>query len=338
MSTALPDDTAERGADSFDEFSFLPVQAAEIGRVEPPPRVRRVRLGLPDGRTLSALRYGDSPPVATFLHGAGLNAHTWDTTVLALGLPALAIDLAGHGDSSWRDDLDYSPATLAQDVVAAVDAWTDRPQLLVGHSLGGLTAAAVAAARADLVDRLVIVDITPGVNPDAGPRQVREFFAGPTDWASRDELVDRALAFGLGGSRDAAARGVYLNSRVRADGRVEWKHHFAHLAAAAAAASASSVPTPGAGDPVRNVLSHSGWDDLAAVHSPVLLIRGAEGYVTEADAEEFGDRHPTAAIVVVDSHHNVHEEIPVRLAELLRDEAALLSSSGAPTPEEVARP
>ncbi len=34
-----------------------------------------------------------------FLHGGGQNAHTWDTVILGLGVPALAIDLPGHGRS-----------------------------------------------------------------------------------------------------------------------------------------------------------------------------------------------------------------------------------------------
>lgn len=306
--------------DAFDEFSFLPDQARDIGRSAALPPVRRLELTLADGRRLSALRFGDAPPEVTFLHGAGLNAHTWDTTILALDAPALAIDLAGHGDSSWRDDAAYAPRLLADDVAAALAAWTDRPQVLVGHSLGGLTAAAVAAAHPDLVARLVIVDITPGVDPSAGPSQVRSFFAGPTDWADRDELVERALAFGLGGTREAAARGVFLNSRVRPDGRVEWKHHFAHLAAAAAAAPAPSE----APDPLRAVLSESGWDDLAAVTAPITLIRGDEGYVTEEDAAAFLSHVPAAALTVVPAHHNVHEEIPVALAALIREQIAAL--------------
>ena len=64
--------------------------------------------------------------------------------------------------------------------------------------------AAVAAAAPELVRELVVIDITPGISPNGGAAQLREFFAGPTDWASRDELVDRALAFGLGGQRAAA--------------------------------------------------------------------------------------------------------------------------------------
>lgn len=296
-----------------DEFSFLPAQAADAG-VEV-PTVARVSLTLPDGRTLSGLRWGDDAPRVTFLHGAGLNAHTWDTTLLHLGTPALALDLAGHGDSSWRDDAAYVGRVLAPDVAAALDAWTDRPQVVVGHSLGGLTAAALAASRPDLVDQVVIVDITPGIDPSGGPAQLRAFFAGPTDWATRDELVEKALSFGLGGSRSAAERGVFLNTRVRPDGRVEWKHHFAHLAAAAATADADTE-TP---DALRAVLAADGWDDLAAVSAPILMVRGDHGFVTADDAAELVARAPRAEVRVVATGHNVQEEDPAGLAALVRE-------------------
>ncbi|MDN3494554.1 alpha/beta hydrolase [Planococcus sp. APC 4015] len=325
--------------DPIDEFSFLPEQAADIGIAGPLPRVERRTLTLPDGRELSALLYGPSTgsgtggsgsgtasegggrPVVTFLHGAGLNAHTWDTTILALGLPALAVDLAGHGDSSWRDDAAYVARVLAPDVIAAMDAWTDRPQVLVGQSLGGLTAAAVAASRPDLVRELVVVDITPGIDPNGGASQIRQFFAGPADWASRDELVERALSFGLGGSRRAAERGVYLNSRVRADGRVEWKHHFARLANALAASPAPATAADERQDAVAAALGASGWEDLAAVAAPLTLIRGDRGYVTADDADDFASRLPAASVVVVPSGHNVQEELPRELAELVRARA-----------------
>ncbi|MEZ3159943.1 alpha/beta hydrolase [Microbacterium sp. BWT-B31] len=308
-------------SDAFDEFSFLPEQAADAGLHVPIPPVERLRLDLADGRVLSALRYGSAPPVVTLLHGAGLNAHTWDTTVLALGLPALAIDLPGHGDSSWRDDAAYLPRLLAADAAAGMDAWTTAPQVLVGQSLGGLTAAAVAATRPHLVRTLVVVDITPGVDPNAGPGQVRDFFAGPTEWATRDELVDRALRFGLGGgSRRLAERGVYLNTRIRPDGRVEWKHHFAHLAAQSAARAgadrAGAAPPQAAGDDaLTRLLGDSGWEDLAAVPAPITLIRGSSGYVTEADAETFAARVAEASAITLAGGHNLQEDDPVGLAE-----------------------
>lgn len=304
---------------SDDEFRYLETDARAVGAALPLPPVRRENLALPDGRVLSALRFAEAPPAVTFLHGAGLNAHTWDATILALGVPALAIDLPGHGDSSWREDASYTAATLAPDVAAGLDAWTDRPQLLIGHSLGGLTAAALAAARPDLVRQLVIIDITPGIDPDAGAAQIRAFFAGPTDWASRDELVDRALAFGLGGgTRESAMRGVTLNSRVRADGRVEWKHHFAHLAALLAASPELAAQADAQHDAVSGILSADGWRDVEAVASPVTLLRGERGFVTQTDAATFISHRPDAAVRVLPTGHNVQEEAPAALAEVIR--------------------
>lgn len=306
--------------DSFDEFSFVSEQAAAAGIDNPERAHERLTLALEDGRSVSAIRWGAEPPRMTFLHGAGLNAHTWDTTILALGIPALAIDLPGHGDSSWRDDADYRPRTIAPDVVAALEAWTDAPQVLVGQSLGGIVAAAVAAAHPDLVRELILVDVTPGIDPGEGPAVLREFFSGPSDFATRDELVDRAMAFGLGGDREATERGVYLNTRVRADGRVEWKHHMARLAATALAPAEN---TTDAAAPQREpVLGRDGWDDLAAAQAPITLIRGAQGYVTPANLEEFERRVPQASVVEVEAGHNVQENIPVPLADLVRDRTA----------------
>lgn len=291
------------------EFSYLPAQAEALG--VPLPAVERLTLRLDDGRSLSALRFGTDAPRVTLLHGAGLNAHTWDTTALALGVPVLAIDLAGHGDSSWREDLDYTPRPLAADVAAALEAWTTAPQLVVGQSLGGLTGAALAASRPDLVAELIIVDITPGIDVSAGPAALREFYAGPTDFGTRDELVDRAIAFGFGGTRPDTERGVFLNTRVRADGRVEWKHHFAHLAAGALAShDRGTAASPSA-------LHETGWADLAGATAPVTLVRATKGFVSEADAEEFGRREPGARLVEIDASHNVQETAPAQLAAVI---------------------
>lgn len=314
------------------EFSYLPAQAEAIG--VPLPTVERLTLPLPGGRSVSALRFGTETPRVTLLHGAGLNAHTWDTTALALGQPLLAIDLAGHGDSAWREDRDYSPRTLAADVIAALDAWTTQPQVLVGQSLGGLTGAAVAAIRPELVAALIIVDITPGIDVSAGPAALREFYAGPTDFATRDELVDKAMALGFGGTRAETERGVFLNTRVRDDGRIEWKHHFAHLAASALAAHDPGPAT------APSALHETGWDDLAAVTAPVTLVRAARGFVSASDAETFQQRLPQARIVVMEATHNVQETAPPRArgARRLHRDSRNMTFRSTTAPHTPARP
>jgi len=148
-------------------------------------------------------------PVVTFLHGAGLNAHTWDTTVLGLGLPALAIDLPGHGDSSWRSDAAYVARVLAPDVAVGMDAWTDGPQLLVGQSLGGLTAAAVAGfvlMRRPYGRMLIAVGDNPSAAALAGSRvwwvRTRAFMM-----SSLSATVAGILLVGYAGVHPSVGRG-----------------------------------------------------------------------------------------------------------------------------------
>lgn len=285
------------------EFRYLPAQAQALG--VPEPSAERIALTLPDGRVLSALRFGGGEPEVTLLHGAGLNAHTWDAVSLLIERPVLAIDLAGHGDSSWRDDLDYSPAVLADDIAHALTIWTSRPQVLVGHSLGGLAASSVAAEHPELVRELVLVDIVPGLDTDAAPAVLRDFYA-VTDFASRDAATDRAQEFGFGGSRPDTERGVFFNTRVRADGRVEWKHHFAHIIGSAFD-SLKAAHTASGADP---------WAQLDSVTAPVTLVRGERGFLQDADVAAFTEHLPAAAVVTVDAGHNVQETAPDSLAAI----------------------
>lgn len=190
------------------EFDFLADEAAEVGAATV-PAVRRA-----NHNGVSALVWGESPRI-TFLHGGGLNAHTWDATILALGRPAIAVDLPGHGDSAWRDDFDYSPRQNASAVATLLDSLApSTPQTVVGQSLGGTTAAALVEARPDLVEALVLVDVSPGLRLEDA-EQVTSFLSGPLVFGSRDEIVELALAAGIGSSRTALTRGVVLNTRVR---------------------------------------------------------------------------------------------------------------------------
>ena len=96
-------------SDDYDEFGLLHENAREWDLTGPLPRVRREEVEVGPGQLLSALVWGEGRPEVVFLHGGGQNAHTWDTVVLALRRPAVAIDLPGHGRSSRRADRNYGP-------------------------------------------------------------------------------------------------------------------------------------------------------------------------------------------------------------------------------------
>ncbi len=287
-----------------DPAELLREAAAElgIGWSGPPPR----RVGCVTGEDrISALAWGDDPEIV-LLHGMGLNAHTFDGTAMALDRPLIALDLPGHGESSWRSEPRYGPEEVARSVLEAVDALAPGARLLVGHSLGGLTALAVAALRPGRVASAVLVDVTPAIAADDGA-SVRSFLSGPESFASREEIVERARAFGIGRSRAQVERGVFHNTRIRGDGRVVWKHHLGNLRA---------LPEP-SGDPSRL------WEPLARLGSATTLVRASRGFVTDRQMAELARRAPQTKVELVDSGHNVQEDDPVRLAELIDAAAAL---------------
>src|SRR5512138_431082 len=149
----------------YDEFSMFHENAEEFGLPwDGPPTVRREAVEVGPGRRLSALVWGTEPPELVFLHGGAQNAHTWDTVALALDRPLVAIDLPGHGHSDGGHGNALDPASNAVDVAMAVRALAPEARAVVGMSLGGATALALAAHAPDLVRRLVLVDITPGVD------------------------------------------------------------------------------------------------------------------------------------------------------------------------------
>ncbi|MCX6525177.1 MAG: alpha/beta hydrolase, partial [Actinobacteria bacterium] len=158
-------------------------------------QVTRVSHELPDGRVASALKWGDGPPELVLLHGGAQNAHTWDTVALALRpCSILAIDLAGHGHSDWRTDGGYGPENNADDAAAMIDKFAPAATVLVGMSLGGLTANVLAATYPWLVGRLVIIDVTPGVTRNKAA-EVHAFIEGPQHFASFTEIFDRTAEF-----------------------------------------------------------------------------------------------------------------------------------------------
>ena len=98
--------------------------AGTSGDPASPPVVRRTWVEAPSGHEVSALVWGDEPAEYVLLHGGAQNAHTWDTLALALGRPLVAIDLPGHGHSDWRDDHDYRPQAMADDIAFVIEALT----------------------------------------------------------------------------------------------------------------------------------------------------------------------------------------------------------------------
>ncbi len=283
-----------------DEFALLDQEAAELGvHLDRTPVVRREGVRTSDGE-VSAVVWGGRDPELVLLHGGGLNAHTWDGVMLALGRSAVAIDLPGHGHSSWRADGRYDPEVIAVAVGESIAALAPRARAVAGQSLGGLTTIALGGLRPELVRRQVLIDAMPTerITPD---NPVGSFLSGPDSFGSRDEIVERAISFGLGGSRSAVERAVTLNTVQRDDGRWTWRHHIGQRPGEI---SISSDFRPL-------------WSPLEGYGGPITLIRGSRGFVDEDQVAELQRRIPAADVTTIETGHNVQEEDPVGLAQLL---------------------
>jgi pimeloyl-ACP methyl ester carboxylesterase len=287
-----------------DEFAWLRENADEAGLAwDGPPSVRRVSTGTASGQ-VSALRWGEDSPRVVLLHGGGQNAHTWDTVVLALGRPALAVDLPGHGHSSWRPDHDYMPWTMAPDIVALIRQWAPGPVVIVGMSLGGLTTIRLTAAAPDLAARAVIVDVTPSAqlrqqSMTQAERGTTALVRGPASFATFEEIVNLTAAAAPHRPLPNIRRGVRHNTRQREDGGWEWRY-----------------------DRLRDLGDFSPlWDDVSAATIPLTLVRGgASAFVTDEDAAEFLRRSPSTQVhVVPGAGHSVQSDAPLALASIIRN-------------------
>ena len=287
-----------------DEFAYLTEDAQAVGASPEPPPVRRVEVDGEGGDRLGALVWGAAPPEFVFVHGAGMHAHSWDRVILRLGRPAVAIELPGHGESSWRDSFDYTPPGMADSVTRAIRTLVRTPVAYVGHSLGASTGIVVAARNPGLVTRLVLVDAVPRRLDDIDrPSGVRDFIDGPRTFPDRDAIVQRALDHGFGRDRAALVRGVVMNTRVLPDGSVAFKHHLA---------------SPPEGRRYEGFESSTLWSDAESIEVPTLLVRGSRGILSQRHADEFERRfRDPRGVVTLEAGHNVPRDDPMGLADAI---------------------
>jgi non-heme chloroperoxidase len=170
--------------------------------------------------------YGDPTerPVL-LLHGGGQTRHAWGETAAALadvGHHAVALDLRGHGDSSWDPEGEYGPEALAGDVTSIAKRFPMRPAM-VGASLGGL---AILLAQGESPDppasAVVLVDIAPRVEPRGVERILGFMRAHPDGFATLEDAADAVAAYIPHRPRPKDLNGLRKNLRLGPDGRYRW--------------------------------------------------------------------------------------------------------------------
>jgi pimeloyl-ACP methyl ester carboxylesterase len=302
----------------YDEFGLFHENAAEYGLpFDRPPAVRRVFADVAPGRRLSALAWQDKDPELVLLHGGAQNAHTWDTMAMALDRPLLAIDLPGHGHSDGPGDRTDGPLDThanAADVATAIRTLAPAARAVVGMSLGGLTAIALSAEAPDLVRKVVLVDVLPGLKARRS-QHIGDFINGPASFASLDELLERTIAFNPSRSRSSLRRGIVHNAEQQPDGTWVWR--WARHRGPAAPAG------PGPGSPAADGTRYAElWQPLSAITVPLLLVRGMrpDSVLDDDDERELRRRLPSAHVIhVAQAGHSVQGDAPLELAAIVEN-------------------
>jgi esterase len=131
-----------------------------------------------------------------FLHGAALNAHTWDVVCLMLRRQhhCYALDQRGHGESAWAEDADYSGDAHRGDIEAFVDHLGLDQFVLVGHSMGGFNAFNYAFHHSHRLAALVLVDAGPSMLAK-GARRIVDFVSETAESDSLEQIMEKAIEF-----------------------------------------------------------------------------------------------------------------------------------------------
>jgi pimeloyl-ACP methyl ester carboxylesterase len=292
----------------YDEFAMFHENAAEYGiAYDGPPTVRRVQVEVVPGRNLSALVWGDGSPEFVLLHGGGQNAHTWDTVALALARPLVAIDLPGHGHSDPIPDgaaIDY--ASGADDIARVVRVLAPAAQVLTGMSLGGLITLELYARAPELVRRLALVDITPGVTREKS-KAISAFVNGPAGFDSFEDILARTIEHNPTRSVSSLRRGVLHNAVQLDDGTWVWRH----------ARGRGLSPHDDAATSQEYARL---WSVVSTLTVPLLLARGMrpQSVVDDTDEAELRRRCPHARVErFADAGHSIQGDMPVELAAAL---------------------
>ncbi|MCC3160858.1 alpha/beta hydrolase [Hymenobacter sp. 15J16-1T3B] len=254
-----------------------------------------------NGISLHYTRTGGAKPPVVLLHGLMTNGLCWSelARVLAPDYDVIMPDARGHGRSS-APAAGYRYADHAADVVGLLSALQLPPAFLLGHSMGGMTAAVVASRCPELLRGLLLADPT-----FLSPEVQRDVYASDVAEQHR-QLLTRSLAEVLADARrrhpHRPAETLELFARARLQTSLR----------------AFEVLTPPNPD-FRQLISQ--------LRTPTLLVFGDGGIVSAAVAQELHQLNPSVEFAQIpDAGHALQVDQPARFAAAV---TRFLRASGA---------
>lgn len=250
-------------------------------------------------------------PTVLLIHGLFGSSSNWRSiagAITTIGMNAepnelpcrrvVSVDLRNHGASPWSEDCRFE--AMAEDLAALIDRLGGKPVRVVGHSLGGKAAMALALLFPSKIDQLIVVDIAPVKYAHSQTPVVQAMISLPLSELRSRVHAQELLAPQLADPRIAP---FLLQNLVQRDGQWMWRINLASLAAAMD--SISDFP-PTLRSLVFPTTTH--------------VISGQKSDYVELDAEgQFNPMFPVIDHhVVPNAGHWVHADQPKVFIELLQ--------------------
>ena len=234
---------------------------------------------------------GSGPPLLV-LHGLFGSCSNWRSVArhLAGTHTVHSVDLRNHGASPWADSMDYTE--MADDVLQLIDRLELKRPAVLGHSMGGKAAMALALRYPKRVSRLLVVDIAPvsyadTLTPFALAMRRADVLAAP----SRVEVQARLQQ----AVPDPGVVPFLMQNLVMHNDHFDWRINL--LGISAAMPQLRGFPSRLLG---------------ARFDGPLTVIAGANSaYVTQLDGADFEPMFSQVEIEVLrDAGHWVHADQP----------------------------
>lgn len=250
---------------------------------------------------LNYRQYSDRGEPLLVLHGL-FGSHSnwgWHSKQLAEHFAVIGVDLRNHGDSPHSSELDYQ--LMAEDVRELIGTLGLGSCSLIGHSMGGKVAMQLALSHADLVERLVVVDIAPVAYPEDADGHMNVLAA--MDAVELDVIKSRTEAEATLAQflDEEPIRKFILTNLVRGDGGgFVWRLDKQAIRANYPALRADLVKA-------------------ARFEKPALFVKGSlSNYILPEHEPAIRESFPAAQVkVIMEAGHWLHAEQPQALQKVL---------------------
>jgi esterase len=242
---------------------------------------------------LRAIQSGEGPPVV-MLHGLFGAARNFGAVQRALAprFRVIALDMRNHGDSPHAPDMRYP--TLGADVRETLRSLGIDRAAVIGHSMGGKSAMALALRAPEVVARLLVSDIAPVAyqHDNTSIAEARE--AIPLTPGLTRQVADAALARAV----PRADIRAFLLQNLRFGTDPHWRIGLPEIAAA--------IPDLEGWEAVP------GASESASYGGPALFVAGANSdYLLPEHRPRIREHFPQARFVTVKhAGHWVHADNP----------------------------